>query len=88
MYGLLAAFLFLGLSQAATVFLSPPDSLPSRLSLQQANLVLAAHLGLEQFEVVNQPGRLNHLFRERDFVGQGERSALLLLVDEAYARGR
>jgi len=86
MYRLLTAFLFLGLSQAATVFLDPPDSLPSRLSLQQANLVLAAHLGLEQFEVVNQPGRLNHLFREREFVGQGDQSALLLLVDEAYAR--
>lgn len=88
MYGLLATFLFFGLSQAATVFLNPPDSLPSRLSPQQANLVLAAHLGLEEFEVVNQPGRLNHLFREREFVGEGDRNALLLLVDEAYARGR
>ncbi|KAF8550851.1 hypothetical protein OG21DRAFT_1499527 [Imleria badia] len=70
---------------AATVFLNPPDSLPSRLSSQQANLVLAAHLGLEQFEVVNQPGQLNHLLREREFVGNGDQSALLLLVDEAYA---
>lgn len=88
MYGLLTTFLFFGLSQAATVFLNPPDSLPSRLSPQQANLVLAAHLGLEQFEVVDQQGRLNHLFRERDFVGQGDQSSLLLLVDEAHARGR
>ncbi|KAI9571753.1 hypothetical protein HD554DRAFT_2203303 [Boletus coccyginus] len=86
MYGLLTTFLFLGLSRAATVFLNPPDSLPSRLSPQQANLVVAAHLGLEQFEVVNQPGELNHLFREREFVGKGYQSALLLLVDEAYAR--
>ncbi|KAG8214267.1 hypothetical protein J3R82DRAFT_11080 [Butyriboletus roseoflavus] len=85
MYRLLATFLFFSLSQAATVFLNPPDFLPSRLSPQQANLVLAAHLGLEQFEAVNQPGRLNHLLREREFVGQGDQSALLLLVDEAYA---
>lgn len=84
---LLPTFLFLGLSQAATVFLNPPDSLPSRLSSQQANLVIAAQLGLEQFEVVSQPGRLNHLFRERDFVAEGDQNALLLLVDEAYARG-
>lgn len=87
MYGLLATFFFFGLSQAATVFFSPPDSLPSFLSPQQANLALTAHLGLEQFELVNQPGWLNHLFREREFVGQGDQSALLLLVDEAYARG-
>lgn len=88
MYGLLATLVFSGLSQAATVFLNPQDSLPSRLSPQQANLVIAAHLGLEQFEVVDQPGRLNHLFREREFVAQGDQSALLLLVDEVYARGR
>ena len=87
MYGLLATSLFLGLAQAATVFLSPQDSLPPRLSLRQANLVLAAHLGLEQFEVINQSERLNYLFRERGFVGQGDQSALLLLVDEAYVRG-
>jgi hypothetical protein len=86
MYGLLATLVFSGLSQAATVFLNPQDSLPSRLSPQQANLVIAAHLGLEQFEVVDQPGRLNHLFREREFVAQGDQSALLLLVDEVYAR--
>ncbi|KAF9236368.1 hypothetical protein BU15DRAFT_77081 [Melanogaster broomeanus] len=86
MRGLLASLLFLGISQAAEVYLSPPESFPSRLSPQQANLVLAAHLGLEQFEVVSQTGRLNNLFRERDFVGQEGQSALLLLIDEAYAR--
>lgn len=85
---LLATLIFFGLAQATTVFLNPPEALPSHISPQQANLVLAAHLGLEQFEVVNQPGRLNHLFREREFVGQGDQSALLLLVDEAYARGK
>lgn len=88
MYGLLATFLFFSLSQAATVFLNPPDSLPSRLSPHQANLVLAAHLGLEQFEAINQQERLNNLLREREFVGQGDQSALLLLVDEAYVHGR
>lgn len=88
MCGLLATFFFFGLSQAATVFLSPSESLPSILSPQQANLVLTAHLGLEQFEIVDQPGRLNHLFREREFVGQGDQNALLLLVDETYARGK
>ncbi|KAF8134244.1 hypothetical protein EV363DRAFT_1322860 [Boletus edulis] len=87
MYRLLATFnIFLGLSRAATVFLHPQDSIPPRLSPQQANLVLAAHLGLEQFEVVHQPSRLDYLFRERDFVGQGDQSALLLLIDETYAR--
>ncbi|KIJ61286.1 hypothetical protein HYDPIDRAFT_177054 [Hydnomerulius pinastri MD-312] len=87
MRGLSASLLFFGLSQAANVYLSPAESFPSRLSPQQANLVLAAHLGLEQFEAVTQDaGRLNKLFRERDFVGQGDQSALLLLVDEAHAR--
>jgi hypothetical protein len=86
MRGLLASLLFLGLSQAADIYLNPAEPFPSRLSPQQANLVLAAHLGLEQFEVVSQAGRLNNLFRERAFVGQGDQSALLLLVDEAYAR--
>lgn len=87
MYRLLATLLFCGLSRAATVFLNPPESLPSRLSPQQTNLILTAHLGLEQLEVVDQQGRLNHLFRERAFVGKGDQSALLLLVDQTYARG-
>ncbi|KAH7889089.1 hypothetical protein F5I97DRAFT_787612 [Phlebopus sp. FC_14] len=86
MRGLLASLLFLGLSQAANVYLSPADSFPSRLSPQQANLVVAAHLGLEQFDAVNQDtGRLDHLFRERDFVGKGGQNGLLLMVDEADA---
>lgn len=87
MHGLLATLFFVGLSRAASVFLSPPESLPSLLSPQQANLVLTAHLGLEQFEVVDQLGRLNHLLREREFVAQGDQNALLLLVDEEHALG-
>ncbi|KAF8837699.1 hypothetical protein BDN67DRAFT_1004797 [Paxillus ammoniavirescens] len=86
MRGLLTSLLFFGLSQAADVYISPPESFPSRLSPQQAHLVLTAHLGLEQFEVVSQAGRLNDLFKERDFVGKGDQSALLLLIDEAHAR--
>ncbi|KAF9218793.1 hypothetical protein BS17DRAFT_741732 [Gyrodon lividus] len=86
MRGFLTSLLFFGLSQATNVYLNPPELFPSRLSPQQANLVLAAHLGLEQFEAVSQAGRLNNLFRERDFVGQGDQSALMLLIDEAHAR--
>ncbi|KAI6134739.1 hypothetical protein EV401DRAFT_2250769 [Pisolithus croceorrhizus] len=86
MRGLSACLLFLGLTQAADVYLSPPGLLPSRLSPHQASQVLAAHLGLDQFEQLSkESAKLGHIFAERDFVASGNHNALLLLVDERYA---
>ncbi|KAL4073709.1 hypothetical protein J3A83DRAFT_2601546 [Scleroderma citrinum] len=86
MRGLSACCVFFGLTQAAKVYLSPPESSPSRLSSQQASQVLAAYLGLDQFEQLSQESsKLSHLFTERDFVASNTRGALLLLIDEAYA---
>ncbi|KAG1715761.1 hypothetical protein ID866_1385 [Astraeus odoratus] len=86
MRGLSICWLLIGLTQAANVYLSPPEQLPSRLSSKQASQVLAAHLGLDQFEQLTQEStKLGHLFRERDFVASGNQNALLLIIDETYA---
>lgn len=86
MRGFSACLLFLGLTRAADVYLSPPELLPARLSPHQASQVLAAHLGLDQFEQLTQESvKLGHLVTERDFVASGNRNALLLLMDERYA---
>ncbi|KAI6121905.1 hypothetical protein F5141DRAFT_1093281 [Pisolithus sp. B1] len=77
MRGLSACLLFLGLTQAADVYLSPPGLLPSRLSPHQASQVLAAHLGLDQFEQLSkESAKLGHIFAERDFVASGNHNAL------------
>ncbi|KAI6002935.1 hypothetical protein EDD15DRAFT_1440776 [Pisolithus albus] len=87
MRGLSTCLLFLGLTRAADVYLNPPELLPAHLSPHQASQVLAAHLGLDRFEQMSkQSAKLDHIFTERDFVASGNQNALLLLVDERYAR--
>ncbi|KAI6037590.1 hypothetical protein EDC04DRAFT_2127046 [Pisolithus marmoratus] len=86
MRGLSACLLFLGLTRAANVYLSPPELLPAHLTPHQASQVLAAHLGLDRFEQLSQESaKLGYLFSEQDFVASGNQNALLLLVDERYA---
>ncbi|EGO00237.1 hypothetical protein SERLA73DRAFT_180710 [Serpula lacrymans var. lacrymans S7.3] len=86
MRGVFGCLLLAGLSQAAKVYLSPSVSLPSRLSPKHASLVLSHHLGLEQFESLgDNTAEFGGLFNERAFVGEGERDAVFLVVDETYA---
>ncbi|KAH7904027.1 hypothetical protein BJ138DRAFT_1167232 [Hygrophoropsis aurantiaca] len=112
MHGILSSsYLFLVASVAATlshaatpeIYLSPPttgasSSDGSALSAKSASLVLAQHLGLEQFEFLalgndkmresdrgNEYTRLG-LIGERSFVGEGSTNALFLVVDGEHAR--
>ncbi|KAG1725417.1 uncharacterized protein EDB91DRAFT_1062235 [Suillus paluster] len=75
-----SCLLLVGFSQAADVYLSPPQTFPSRLSLQHAGFVLSQHLGLEPLENFQ---HYSDLLGEHEFVAQGASDALFLLVDDA-----
>ncbi|KAH7924219.1 hypothetical protein BV22DRAFT_1067197 [Leucogyrophana mollusca] len=80
--------LLVGASQAANVYLTPSEALPSRLSPKSASLVISRHLGLEQFEAIglgDSGENYAALLGERDFIGEGTKNALFLVVDEAYS---
>ena len=74
-----------GLSQAVNVYLSPSSHLfRSSLSPVDASAVLSRHLGLEQFEPLQDASGLGH---EEWFVGQGPKNALLITLEESDVQG-
>ncbi|KAI0268822.1 hypothetical protein BC834DRAFT_820691 [Gloeopeniophorella convolvens] len=83
-----AAFILLGLSrlaQSAQVYFHPPISTPESLSHSLASAVVAKHLQLERFELLQENGQVSTNQLPQPFVGQGTRSSLLLGIDEADA---
>ncbi|TDL24325.1 hypothetical protein BD410DRAFT_117401 [Rickenella mellea] len=76
--------LFTRLSLAVQIYLQPPLHVvppsPSSISPQSARTVLLHHLGLDMFDFPG--GSLKEIPFDRQFVGKGYSSALLLTVDE------
>jgi hypothetical protein len=76
--------LFVGLVQAVHVYLRPPplNGAPSRLSPDHAAFEISKHLGLESFESAGSASDYGYsVHDEQLFVGQGEKSGLLLSMD-------
>lgn len=72
-------------SEALHVYLSPTRTyLSSTLSPGDASFALSRHLGLEVFEPFRDSSDLSH--DDEHFVGQGGRNAVLVTVDERYAK--
>jgi len=81
----LGLLLSAGLSQAVNVYLSPsPNFLRSSVSPADASAALSRHLGLEQFEPLQDASNLGH---EEWFVGQGLKNALLITLEESDVQG-
>ena len=81
----LCLLLSAGLSQAVNVYLSPsPNFLRSSLSPGEASAALSRHLGLEQFEPLQDAFNLGH---EEWFVGKGSKNALLITLEESDVQG-
>jgi len=88
MKGLLVCLLLpVGLAQAVRVYLSPPPSLPSKLSAKQASFALSRHLDLESFETLDEDSLVWDGPLHQEFVGQGAKDGLLLSIDESYVYG-
>jgi len=88
MKGLLVCLLLpVGLTQAVRVYLSPPPSLPSKLSPKQASFALSRHLDLESFETLDEDSPIWDGPSHQEFVGQGPKDGLLLSIDESYVYG-
>ena len=89
MKGLLVCLLLpAGLAQAICVYLSPPPSLPSKLSPKQASFALSRHLDLESFEAPDEDSLVWDGPLHQEFVGQGPKDGLLLSIDESYVYGK
>ena len=81
----LGLLLSASLSQAVDVYLSPSSNFfSSSLSPADASAALSRHLGLEQFESLQDASNLGH---EEWFVGQGAKNALLITVEESDVQG-
>ena len=88
MKGLLVCLLLpAGLAQAVRVYLSPPPSLPSRLSTKQASFALSRHLDLESFETLDQDSLVWDGPLHQEFIGKGPKDGLLLSMDESHVYG-
>jgi len=88
MKGLFVCLLLpVGLSQAVRVYLSPPPSLPSKLSAKQASFALSRHLDLESFGTLEEDSFVWDGPLHQEFVGQGPKDGLLLSIDESYVYG-
>jgi len=88
MKGLLVCLLLpVGLAQAIRVYLSPPSSLPSKLSAKQASFALSRHLDLESFETPDEDSLVWKGPLHQEFVGQGPKDGLLLSIDESHVSG-
>lgn len=85
MKGLLVCLLLpAGLAQAVRVYLSPPPSLPSKLSTKQASFALSRHLDLESFETLDEDTIVWDGPLHQEFIGQGPKDGLLLSIDESH----
>jgi len=72
-------------TQAINVYLSPPRThLRPTVSPDFAKAVLSRHLGLEVFEPFHYAIHL--AFDDTHFIGQGQSNAMVLTVEESYAR--
>ena len=69
------------------MYLSPPPSLPPKLSANQASFALSRHLDLESFEVLDEDSLIWDGPLHQEFVGQGPKDGLLLSIDESYVYG-
>ena len=88
MKGLLICLLLpAGLAQAVRVYLSPPASLPPKLSAERASFALSRHLDLESFETLDDDSLIWDGPLHQEFVGQGPKDGLLLSIDESYVYG-
>ena len=88
MKGLFVCLLLpVGLAQAVRVYLSPPPSLPPKLSANQASFALSRHLDLESFETLGEDSLIWDGPLHQEFVGQGPKDGLLLSIDESYVYG-
>lgn len=73
-------------SQAINVYLSPSASYQRTiLSPDDASAALSRHLGMEMFETLRDTS--GNSYQEETFVGQGETSALILILNQADAQG-
>jgi len=73
-------------SQAINVYLSPSASYQRTiLSPDDASAALSRHLGMEVFETLRDTSGTS--YQEETFVGQGETSALILVLNQADAQG-
>lgn len=73
--------------QAVNVYFSPPHAhLESTVSPDYASAVLSRHLGLEVFEPFHDLAHLG--FDDNHFIGQGERNAMVVTMEESYARSK
>lgn len=73
--------------QAVNVYLSPPQPyLASAVSPEYASAALSRHLGLEVFEPFRDVSLLT--FDDTHFIGQGEKNAVVVTVEETYARSK
>jgi len=88
MKGLLVCLLLpVGLTQAIRVYLSPPPSLPPKLSVKRASFALSRHLDLESFEAPDEDSLVWDGPLHQEFVGQGPKDGLLLSIDESHVYG-
>ncbi|KAF8590191.1 hypothetical protein K439DRAFT_1657487 [Ramaria rubella] len=71
---------------SSRVYLYPPTSESSRGQSGPSQTLLAQHLGLEAFEPLVPSNGQTVLGETRTFVGEGNRDALMLSLDAAYAQ--
>ncbi|KAF5344000.1 hypothetical protein D9758_012881 [Tetrapyrgos nigripes] len=75
----------LQLSRAINVYLNPqPSNLRQILDVNDASAVISHHVGLEMFESV--PDAIRPSFDQTNFVAQGQKSALVLTLEDFDAR--
>lgn len=73
--------------QAINVYFSPPQPhLASAVSPEYASAALSRHLGLEVFEPFHDLSLL--AFDDTHFIGQGEKNAVIVTMEETYARSK
>jgi hypothetical protein len=74
-------------TQAVNVYFSPTQThLRPAPSPEYASAALSRHLGLEVFEPFHDASLL--AFDDTHFLGQGEKNAMVVTVDESLARSR
>ncbi|KAJ3767569.1 hypothetical protein FB446DRAFT_321663 [Lentinula raphanica] len=74
------------LSLTVNVYLNPSTSLlRSQLSPEDASLALSQHLGLEQFEFLQDQSRATYQDGSVNFVGAGQKNALIVTMEQLDA---
>ncbi|TFY63833.1 hypothetical protein EVG20_g6161 [Dentipellis fragilis] len=86
MRSIAASLLLASFVSAADVYLHPSVLSPSQLSTSHASAALARHLQLDSFEPLSDNDQITTGFLNEPFVGQGERSSLLLSIEGPVAK--